>query len=787
VTTLVNVPAAASPAIERAPRARQRGLAKRVVWLGATLLAIEIFYLVAGNLFLGFALLPIVNRHPERLLIGYARAYTLWPGVAHVERFVLRDESRTFQWRVELDQADVTIDLLDLFGKKFSATRVRATGVAFRLRHRLDDAGAATARARALPPIDGFDDPPLAPVGPAPPPVSDADYDSWRVYLADVDALAHEVWMEEHRLTGAIRVRGGVYVIPDRRVHVASTTVDIDDGELQIGDHVAMSKLDARITSRFGAIDLNGSREETLRAISARARLDARTPGLEFVRLYLGDPPALRVAGGAGALHVDYVLENGRAMPPTAVTATCDSVTLGAAKFTATFDYRLDLRVENASPEPTATGDLLIRKATIDRAGAEGASPTLHDARAHFKGLPRDLAGPLTIEKTELDVPATIPELRWLLPAHDRAVSLGGSGAIRARVDVNEAMKASGTIEASARGVELGAPTFQLGGRLATTARFHDGDVIQKSVILDPSTVVAEEITVTRDSHAHPGGTLHVDVTEGRVDDGVPRDFALALAATSPDLGWLFWRNPGKSRIVLTARAANLDARLRIAHPASLFDGTPEEAAIVGSLGIIGAGDVRFAGTTLRGDVEATGQLQRLDLGRGLIELRALHAITRDLTVYGGHVPKGGWWGKFDVSQLDVETKDPMSLELRGDARCKDGSPFNAILASEDVIPGWVGAIFPMTGLTASAELRRAHGALDLGLSAHGSSANVTVQMHDIGKALTGAVKVDTNLVSLGVGFSGGESHVKLFAGEEWLNTRIAEVKAAEEQAAAAE
>ncbi len=786
MTTLVNVPAAPAPAIVRPRQSRLRGLTRRFLWLGATLLALQIFYLLAGNLFLRFGLLPLLNRHPDRFLMGYERAYTLWPGVARVEGFRLRDQSWKVQFRLEIDEADVTVDLLALFGKKFSATRVRATGVAFRLRRLLDDAGATTARARAAAPIEGFEDPPLALVGPDAPPVSDADFDAWRVHIGDVDALAREVWMDEHRLTGAIRVRGGVYVIPDRLVHVGATEVDLDGGVLRIGGEVAMSPVDLHVTATLGVIDLRGSREAALRQISGHARLDGRTPGMEFVRLYLGEPPALRVAEGSGAFHVDYYLAHGRAMPPTAATAVCDRVVLGAAEYTATLDYRLDVRVDDASPEPVATGDLLIRKATIERAGAEGASPTLENARAHFKGLPRDLAGPITIEKTELDVPATIPELRWLLPAHPPRVSLAGSGALRARVDVNEAMKAAGTLSASARGVKIDARRFQVGFELATTARFHEGDVRTKSVVLDPSTVVAEAITVTRDSHAHPGGAVHVDVTEGRVDAGVPRDFALAVAATSPDLGWLFWRNPTQSRMLLTARAANLDARLRIAHPASLLDGTPEEAAIVGSLGLSGAGDARFAGTTLRGDVEATGQLQRLDLGRGLIELRALHAITRDLTVYGGHAPKGGWWGKFDVSRLDVGTKDPMSLELRGDARCKDGSPFNAILASEDVIPGWVGAIFPMKGLTAAAELRRAHGALDLGLSAHGSSANVTVQLHDIGKTLTGAVKVDTNLVSVGVGFSGGESHVKFLAGEAWLNQRIAEVKAAEEQAAAA-
>ena len=157
--------------------------------------------------------------------------------------------------------------------------------------------------------------------------------------------------------------------------------------------------------------------------------------------------------------------------------------------------------------------------------------------------------------------------------------------------------------------------------------------------------------------------------------------------------------------------------------------------------------------------------------------------MTRDLTTYHGLTPKPGWWGRFDVAQLDVQAKSAMTLDLRAEAHCKDGGPANAILASEGVIPGWAGALFPMEGLTASANLRRANEKLDLGLSARGSSANVTVRLHDIGGAMDGAVKVDTKLVSIGVGFTEGKSHVKVLAGEEWLNARIAEANEKEAEA----
>jgi hypothetical protein len=774
VTTLVNVPAAPPQALPRVPHARLRGLPKRLVWLGATLLALEIFYVIAGNLFLRFGLLPIINQHPDDLLMGYERAYTLWPGVARVEHFHLRNQSRSIQWRLELDQADVTIDLLDLFGKTFSATRVRATGVAFRLRRRLDDAGAATPRAGALAPIEGFEDPPLKPIGPDEPPVSDADYDSWRIHLADVDAIAHEIWLEEHRLTGALRVRGGLYMIPDRLLHVGSTTLDIDGGELRIGDHVAMTPIDATIESTLGAIDLRGSRERAIREISGHVRLDARTPGLEFLRLYLDDPAALRIEDGSGSLHIDGSLLNGQVMPETVVTTQCDHLVLGAAKFAVTLDYHAEARVENGSPEPTSTGDLRIHRATLNREGAAGDPPRIEDARVHFPALPRDLAAEIDIPRSEIDAPAVIPDLRWLLPA------LTGNATLRARADVDSALRATGTVEASAPRIALETPSFQVSGKLTTTNRFHDADPRNKSLIIDPSVTVAEDVTVVRKGRSHAGGSLRVELTRGRIDDGVPRDFMLALAGKTPDLRWLTWHNPNGGDPLLTAHAANVNAKISIPYPASLLDGTPEQAAITGSVGLAGSGDVRFKSTTLVGDVEATAQLERLDLGRSLFQLRALRGVTRDLTTYHGLKPTPGWWSSFDVSRLDVDTSAAMRLDLRGEARCKDGGPISAILASEGVLPGWVGTIFPMKDTVASAELRRSNEKLDLGLRARGSSAEITVRLHDIGSdSMDGAVKVETKLVSIGVGFTEGQSQVKIFAGEEWLNARIAEANEA--------
>ena len=779
--TLVISPTAPSRPLHRSPHTVRTGLGKRLAWLAATLLALEIFYVVAGNLFLRFGLLPLVNGTPESVMMAYESAYTLWPGVAHVRGYRIRNQSRSIQWMLEVGDGDLTIDLAALFGKTFRATRVRATGVAFRLRRKLDSAGAAQPRARALAPIEGFEDPPLLPVGPDEPPESDADYSSWTVHLDDIDALAREVWIDEIRIVGPARTRGGFFLKPERVVQVGPTTLDIERGEIWIGEYAAAKPIEAHVESIVGAIDLQGPLDDALREISGHAQIEARSPGIELVRLYLGSPPALRVADGSGSLHVDVRVEHGVAMPPSTISVESPHLVLGASIFTATLGYRAEVRVVAAEPEPLASGDLVIHEATIVRDGAEGASPRIENARAHFVGLPRDLVGPYAIERTELDVPATLPDLRWILPApeagKDRPVELGGSAALRARVTVDSAMRAAGEVEASAEGVDVKTPSFRARGRLSSRARFHDADPWTRSLELDPSFVLAEDVAITRAKRAHPGGTLRVDVTGGRLEDGVPRDLALTLAAKIPDFRWLAWTSPEGGVPRLTALAADVSARASIPRPASLFDGTPEEAAVTGSISLRGSGEARFKDAVLRGKVEASARIERLDLGRGVVHIRGLDVVTRDLAVDHGASRTRGWWGHFAVPRLDVEAKTADVFSMHADARCKDGAPFLAVLASEGTIPGFTGALFPMDGLTVSGDLRLSREKLHLDLRARGSSANITARLHDIGPTMSGAVHVDTRLASLGVAFERGQSQVKILAGEEWLNGRIAEVK----------
>ena len=115
----------------------------------------------------------------------------------------------------------------DLFRRSFHATRVRGSGFAIRLRPRLDRSEATPEVIAALPPIAGFVDPPLLDGGPAPPLLTDENYDLWTVELEDVDVQhVREVWIQTWRSKGDTHLRGRLLFRPQRGLEVGPVTVD---------------------------------------------------------------------------------------------------------------------------------------------------------------------------------------------------------------------------------------------------------------------------------------------------------------------------------------------------------------------------------------------------------------------------------------------------------------------------------------------------------------------------------------------------------------------------------
>ncbi len=767
------------PAPRRTAWAR---VGKWLRWIGATLVVLEIVYLIAGNLFLNFGLTRLTNFAPENMKMEVEGAFSFWPTKAHVRHYRLRAQDSAIQWVLEVDDADLTVDLLDLFKRKFHATRVRARDCSFRLRRKLDDAGAASPRARALVPIAGFADPPMLLIGPPEAPTTDADYRLWSAELEDVVTGAREIWIDEWQLLGPAEVVGSFYFKPARLLQLGPLTLDVHAGELVIDEHPTLRGLDVHIATTVEMIDLLGPLASAVRQISAQGRLSAIVPGADFLGLYLPPDAPARIEGGSGALYVDLRLEHGVALPPTAFRLESDRLAVAGASLAAVLSLTVEARVEDAVPAPTASGEIRVRDAILLRPGSDLAPPVVETAVALFRGLPRDLAGPFSIDHTRLDASATVPDLAALLPLPEAGkpapLRLDGRGALRAEADLDGALRGSGLVEARADRVLVSTPALDVAGAVSARLAFDGGDLRERDLHLLPSHVVADDLTVTREGRAHSGGTVRIDLTRGSLRSGIPQDLALTLAARFADLRWLSLDKPGKDGGSATAHAGAATVELAARRPAALLDGSPEDAAITGSVALSASGAGRFRDVSLRGGVSVTTLVDGLDLGRRTLPRRVTHVDAPDVEIGHGHSHSAGWWATVDVPSLDGTAQGPPGVEARVALRCKSGEPFLAALASTGTIPGWVGSIFPMNDLSASADLSGRRGVLDLRLRVVSSSTEVRARLHDVGGAMDGAVFVDTAVVSVGVELTHGESHVSVFAGDAWLKAHMAAAEA---------
>lgn len=755
---------------------RHSAIGKRLLWLGATLLVLEIAYVIFGNLFLCFGLRRLVNSSPETVLLDYESGYTLWPGTASVHRFRLRNQDSHIQWVLEVEHADFSVDLLAFFRRTFHAPHIRAEGVSFRLRTKLTMEGAAAPRAGAFPPIEGYDDPPLEPIGPPELPVTDANYDVFTVNLEDTDATVRELWIDELRLVGPAHVNGRWFFKPMRKMQLGPVAVDTESGALEVGGKSVLTSLALHLRSTVGLVDLHGALEPTVREISGRGTVDAKLTNVEFARLYLGSPPALRIDDGSGTLEVAARIEHGRAMAGTVASVKSDHVVLGTKGVEATAALACEVRVDASRAGPVATGDLHVIKATVVLASRDGEPPVVEAAHARFRGLPRDLAGSADIEHTQLDVPVRFPDLGWLLPRPDkgaaRTIGLTGSGAVRAKVELDRHFHGAGSVEAHADDVAVKAAKLGATAGLSATVGFDSLDWATKSLVFRPSSVTAERVAITREGRTHGGGSARVDLGAGRIDDGRPRDLELTIAARHPDLSWLAVRATKKGGLGAVLRSGEAHATVQIRSPDALFDASAADAAITGTLSVSASGDARLADATLRGNVTAAGTLEALDLGRQTLHVRRMRVTARDVSIDRGSDRAVGWWADVNVQKLDASLARSTELATHADLRCRDGAPFLAVLVGGGQIPGWVPSLFPMKRLTASADLRVARAVADLDLRVRSTTADVTARLHDLGGAIDGAILVKTGVVSVGVALARGESHTTVFAGEDWLKAK---------------
>nr|MCU0231360.1 hypothetical protein [Acidobacteriota bacterium] len=116
-------------------------LGRRTVKIIAILLAVivglEVVYLVVGNVMLRAGTVErLLNKRPEKTLVHYESAYTLFPGHAVVKGFKIRSQATRSQIEAQGDWVRALVNPLPLLWKTVHIVRADARGAEFRMRRR---------------------------------------------------------------------------------------------------------------------------------------------------------------------------------------------------------------------------------------------------------------------------------------------------------------------------------------------------------------------------------------------------------------------------------------------------------------------------------------------------------------------------------------------------------------------------------------------------------------------------------------------------------------------------
>jgi hypothetical protein len=302
-------------------------------------------YLVAGNAYLrGGGLARLLNRRPERMSMHWSSAWTPWPGVVHVRGFTMRSQSTTFQWWLAVDSGTLDVGLLGLGSHELRIGPLHGTGVAFRLRRRLDaPPRSVPPQPELYPPIPGLSDPParrpeaIYPQGPRQSP--------WHIRLTGVDLEdVREIWIEEYRFAGRARVAGGFDAVAQERLEVMPTRIDFLSGGFSLGVLGAGPRSSPILLDASGRVDGRIERYppdryhgwDVFRFFTGRAELKGRVTSLDFLDVFLRKTHWLDLRVGPGTLRTDVRVRRGDLLAGSRLEARPEGVSLGF------LDYRAD-------------------------------------------------------------------------------------------------------------------------------------------------------------------------------------------------------------------------------------------------------------------------------------------------------------------------------------------------------------------------------------------------------------------------------------------------------------
>jgi len=289
---------------------------KRRNWiyiLGGILLIGVLAYPVVGNLLLfSGALQQIIGKKPEKLNLTWSSAWTLWPGEINVSNFQLDIHTSRNRIQVNIDHAEIKLNLLALIEKTVDIVSADAEGFDVSYTKRPKTAAADTSK--KVDPLTNTEssDKRIAESGNPEPKKKPWIVDLKRISSKSVKQLQ----INQLKLTGngelkelgmRIVTKGGPLRVDALKLSMAIDTIF---GPGKSTSKPTQLKVDLRMAEN---IPRQNKGRKLLKFISGRAEVSGDADSIGFISVLLGDKFNLSVSGG-GRLYLLAIIESGELM-----------------------------------------------------------------------------------------------------------------------------------------------------------------------------------------------------------------------------------------------------------------------------------------------------------------------------------------------------------------------------------------------------------------------------------------------------------------------------------------
>lgn len=752
-------------------RGRLRRVARRLAkGVALLLVGVAVLYLVGVNVFLRTHLFrDAIGADPESLLVDYGSAYSVWPGSIHAEGLVIRGSDSSVQWILRIQRVDFQVSFTDLARKKFHADHVRADGVSMRLRRRVDVVTPETMS--ALPSIPGFLDPPLAAVGPPPPPITDANYRLWSVRLEDVIASrVREVWVDTVRYSGDLEVRGRWKLTPLRWLEVGPATVDahpldVSFGMVESWVSGAVGRLEVTV-HRFNVETVPG--EEIIDQVSVRGDLSGVAHVANVVnRAMEGDGVEITHAEAPFELRAN--LDHGVLRRGTQVRTEPFDARALAAGLVLEASLQADVRVDDDD-----VGYVDLRVATARVSASDQPRARAASIAATFASRDLDLAAHLfsaPVYAVEVDGAETDSLAYWRsrlpMPPEIRVVS--GSATASGRLEgLLREKTGKGHVTFGVRDLAVAKGDARVQGN-ATGVLHVDGSLDRARVDLSGSEVSLREVHATARAV-----TIDVPSLQARA-----RALVVAVSGVT---GHVSVDAPVIQLPSLSAVGALLSLPADIA-----IEGGRATARVrmdVDLVKLVGDGEVALAAHNLRLRLGAERMQGELTVALRAKPNGAMTDLSGSQLAFRSDGAAGtlDWWGRMRLHQASFGVRPGLRFRSDVTAAAKDGSPLTALVADNTALPQWLIDAVSTKGLEATGELLVTPSVFALrSVEAHAQGADVGFEFGKIRmQTKEWALLLDLGVALAGVDVTDGQTQVLLFGARPWFHAKVASLEAVE-------